>query len=281
MKTAIIAIFGLLLWAGAANAHGDGFGGFGDFGGFGFGGGGFAGHHGGGAELGGFGGSFGYSFFNVDRIQERYEDKLESLETQYDDGVATGDDFFTSTKYDRILDKTELLTDSYGLFVSGVERSIDRIGDYITTANDDLTYYNDLLADYQADDTLSETRLARIETWIGRVTDRLSDKIESLTETQTTLTTNLPTYQSFQTDVSTFLTTVTAGGSDATDGAASVKALAVLATSSSSDGDSAMCAAGSATLLAPGVVPEPSVAALVLLAGGALVAARRRRGQGT
>ena len=136
---------------------------------FGFGG----GHRG----FGGFGGNFGLGFFDAERTQTRFENQFDTLQTKYDDGVANVTDFFTTTQYDNIVSKTERLDDRYGLFVSSVERSIDRITDLISTTNDDITYFNDLLANYQADTNLSATRLERIETWIGRITDRLTTRV--------------------------------------------------------------------------------------------------------
>jgi hypothetical protein len=267
VKTALL-ILGLLFVATPASAHGvgDGFGLFGGFGGFEF------GHRGG---FDGFGGGFGLGVLDADRTQERFENRFDGLKTQYEDGVADVEDFFTSDEYDNILGKTESLTDRYGLFVSGVERSIDRLYDVISIANDDLTYYNDLLADYQADDTLSEQRLARIERWIGRVTDALDLKIDWLTEKQTDLQTGLPTYQAFQTDLSAFLIDITAAGSSTEDAAASLKALANLA-SVTSESDEVMCAAGSGSLSPATSVPEPSMVALALLGAGGWMSRRRR-----
>ena len=157
----------------------------------------------------------------------------------------------------------------------GVERSIDRLDDVISIANDDLTYYNDVLADYQADDTLSEQRLARIERWIGRLTDALDSKINWLTEKQTDLQTGLPTYQAFQTDLSAFLTDITTAGSSTEDAAASLKTLASLA-SVTSESDEVMCAAGSGSLSPATSVPEPSMVALALLGAGGWMSRRRR-----
>src|SRR6185295_9700118 len=151
-------------------------------------------------SLGLFGGDFGLGYFNIDRIQTRFEDQFDALKTQYNDGVAGSTDFFTSTEYDTIVNKTERLDDRYGLFVDGVQHSIDRLTDQISLTNDDISFYNDLLAKYQADTSISSTRLDRIELVIGHITDRLTTRVDSLTDKQTTLQTNLPTYQSFQTD---------------------------------------------------------------------------------
>lgn len=273
MKLATLAIAGLLVIGTAANAHeGGGFGGLGGFGGFGFGG-----RHGEFDGLGGLG-FFGFGFFDAEKTQERFETRFTTLQSQYDDGVAGSEDFFTTDEYGRIVDKTELLDDRYGLFVSGVERSIDRLGDVISIAQDDVTYFSDLLADYQADDSLSETRLARIEAYINRITDRLNTKIDTLTEKQTTLQSNLPTYQSFQTELSTFLTDITAaGGGTATD-AASAKSLASLSglMVAATSGDTAECAATSMSLT-PGGVPEPATSVLALMVAMSAALPRLRR----
>jgi hypothetical protein len=272
VKTTIHAILALLLLVSPTFAHGGGggFGGFGDFGGFGF-------DFGGGHRGFGFGDGFGLGFFDAERAQARFEDQFDSLQTKYDDGVAGSTDFFTSTLYDNIVSKTERLDDRYGLFVSSVERSIDRIGDLISTTNDDITYFNDLLADYQADTTLSATRLERIETWIGRVTDRLTTRVDTLTDKQTTLQTNLPTYQAFQTDVDTFLSDIQAAGSGTPSSLVSLTGISKLVQGSLSS-DAVTCAT-SGTSLTPTGVPEPATATLLVLAAGAgcVLSGRRTR----
>ena len=200
------------------------------------------------------------------------------LQTKYDDGVANDTDFFTSTLYDNIVSKTERLDDRYGLFVSGVERSIDRITDLISTTNDDITYFNNLLADYQADTSLSATRLDRIEAWIGRITDRLTTRVDSLTDKQSTLQTNLPTYQTFQTDIDTFLSDIQAAGGDedgTTSSAVSLTSRSMLVQSALSS-DEVTCAT-SGTSLTPTAAPEPATATLLVLALGAGCVLVRRR----
>jgi hypothetical protein len=264
-RTALALIAALLITT-PALAHGDEAG--------------FGGHGGGFGDLGGVG-DLSFGFLNVGRTQERYEDRFDSLQTKYDDGVADTADFFTSSTYDRIVNRTESLTDSYGLFLSGVERGIDRLTDIIGIANDDLTYYNDLLATYQADDTLSAERLARIERYITRVTDRLDMRIDSLTEQQTTLQTNLPTYQAFQTEISDFLTTISAAGTgtdtSTTDtSTTSAKVLAAMAMAASPSEVASMCEAASGTGMTS-AVPEPGSAALALLAVASMAVVGRRR----
>jgi hypothetical protein len=281
LKTTIHAILTLLLLVSPTFAHGDGggFGGFGNFGGFGFG---FGGGHSDFGGFGGFGGDFGLGFSDAERTQTRFESQFDALQTKYDDGVANVTDFFTTTQYDNIVSKTEILDDRYGLFVSSVQRSVDRITDLIATTNDDITYFNNLLADYQADTSLSATRLDRIETWIGRITDRLSTRVDSLTDKQTTLQTNLPTYQTFQTTVDTFLSDIQAAGAGTSGGstssAVSLTGRSMLVKSALSS-DEAMCAT-SGTSLTPTATPEPGTATLLLLevgAGCALIPRRSRR----
>ena len=276
MKTTILAILGLLLTVSPAYSHGDGggFRGLDDFGGFGFG---FGGHR----EFGGFGGDFGLGFFDAERSQTRFESQFDTLKTNYADGVANVTDFFTTTQYDNIVSKTERLDDRYGLFVSSVTRSIDRISSLISTTNDDIAYFNDLLADYQADTSLSATRLDRIEAWIGRITDRLTTRVNSLTDKQTTLQTNLPTYQTFQMDIDTFLSDIQAAGGGTSSGSPSS---AVSLTSRSAlvkgtlSSDAVTCVT-SGTSLTPMAVPEPVTATLLVFAIGAgcTFGARRSR----
>jgi hypothetical protein len=277
VKTTIFAILGLLLMITPTYAHGGGggFGGLGDFRGFGFG---FGGGH---RDLGGFGGfagDFGLGFYDAESAQARFERQFDSAKTKYDDGVANTTDFLTSTAYDNIVSKAERLDDLYGLFVSTVTRDIDRIGDQISTTNDDITYFNKLLADYQADTTLSATRLDRIEAWIGRITDRLNSRVTSLTDKQTTLQTDLPTYQTFQTTIDTFLSDIQAAGGG-TSGTSTSSAISLLSSPllvKSVMGSQAACGT-SGTSLTPTATPEPTTAVLMLLAVGAGCAFSRRR----
>ncbi len=278
MKTTTLTILGVLLLGTAAQAHGDG-GWPGGFGAWGFGGFEFGDHH---HEFGGFGGNFGLGFFDVDRIQTRFENRFDTLKTQYDDGVAGGADFFMSTEYDRIVDKTETLSDRYDWFVGGVEHSIDRLGDFISMANDDVTFFNDLLMKYQEDDSISAARLERIEMWINRATDRLDMKIDTLTEKQTTLQTNLPTFEMFQTDLSMFLSDIVAAGtSGSSASASSLTSLASSAITMPVTESSGSLSASGALALSSAAVPEPSLAALLLLGAAgipAMTCLRRRCG---
>ena len=274
MKTTTIAILGVLLLGTTAHAHGDG-GWPGGFRAWGFGGFAFEGQHRG---FGDFGGDFGLGFFNVDQIQTRFENRFDTLKTQYDDGVAGGADFFVSTEYDRIVDKTESLSDRYDWFVGGVEHSIDRLGDFISMANDDVTFFNDLLAKYQADDTISAARLERIEMWINRTTDRLDMKIVTLTEKQTTLQTNLPTIEMFQTDLSMFLSDIVAAGTSGSSvSTSSLTSLASSAVTMPVTESSGSLSASGSFALSLAAVPEPSLAALILLSGAWIPAMTRRR----
>ena len=212
MKTTIFAILGLLLLVSPTYAHGDGggFGGLGDFGGFGFG---FGGGHRDFGGFGGFGGDFGLGFFDAESAQTRFESQFDSLKTKYDDGVANVTDFFTSTQYDNIVSKTERLDDRYGLFVSSVDtkhRSNCR-SDF-----DDERRHNLL---QQLAGRLSGRHepcrpRGSIESKRGSAGSRIGLPLgsTSLTDKQTTLQTNLPTYQTFQTTIDTFLSDIQAAG---------------------------------------------------------------------
>jgi hypothetical protein len=275
VKTSIFALLGLLIAFNAAKANHGGVDSFGSFRG-----GGFANDFRGIGGFGGFGGDFGFGFFDAERAQDRFADQFDTLQTKYNDGVANDADFLTSTAYDRIVSRTERLDDTYGLFVSSVERSIDRITDLIGTTNDDITYFNGLLADYQADTSLSTTRLDRIEAWITRITDRLNARVDSLTGKQSTLQTNLPSYQTFQTTIDSFLTDILGAGTGSTTGTTS-SALSLVSSKLVSDAVSAEmsgCTSSSSGLTAT-ATPEPTTAMLLVLASaaGCILLPRRLR----
>jgi hypothetical protein len=281
VKTTIIAVLGLLLLVSPASAHGDGsgLGGFGSFGGLGFG---LGSEHRGFGGFFGFGGAFGLGSFNADSIQSRFSDQFDTLKTKYDDAVANTTDFFNTDTYDNIVSKTERLDDRYGLFVTGVQHGIDTLGNLISQTNDDIGFYNDLLANYQSDTSISSTRLDRIELVINHITDRLTSSVTSLTDKQTTLQTNLPTYQSFQTDLDKFLSDIQAAGS-ATSGTSTSGIVSMLKGSSGFasgmlSSDMATSAASSGIGLEPSATPEPGTAALLVVAcvAGALGRPGRR-----
>src|SRR5262249_2272909 len=155
---------------------------------------------------------------------------------------------------------TERLDGRYGLFVTGVQHSIDTLGNLISQTNDDITFYNNLLANYQSDTSISSTRLDRIELIINHITDRLNSRVTSLTDKQTTLQTNLPTYQSFQTDLDKFLSDIQAAGGSTGDTSTSsivsmLKASSGFANAMLSS-DMATCAASSGSGLTPSATPE-------------------------
>jgi hypothetical protein len=279
VKATFLSFVVLLCIAGPATAHGGiGLGLLGNFDGLG----GWVEHQGGwrdhnGDVLGlGFGWGLGLGFLDPERVQTRFEDRFDMLQMQYDDGVAGGDDFFNTEEYDLIVNKTERLDDRYGLFVTGVERSIDRLGDVISIVNDDVTFLNDLLTNYQNDEDISPAKLERIELWIGRITDRLNMKVETLTERQMTLETNLPTYQDFQMDVSTFLSDIiAAGGGSPVAPALNLNSLAGVASLLPVE-EAAGNASGFGSL-SPMLVPEPATAGFVAMAIGGILLRRGRR----
>ncbi|MBL9165108.1 MAG: hypothetical protein JNL18_20425 [Planctomycetaceae bacterium] len=177
-------------------------------------------------------GGRGHGGLDVEVIQNRFEDQLADIMSAYDEGVADdGTDYYSTDDYADLVDETEWLVDRYDWFLTGVERTIEHIDDYVARANDDLTFYADLLATYEARDDLSETRLARIVDWITSAQDMLTLQIETLTEKQATLEENLATYTTFQTDLTSYLDQIVAAGGttgDGSDGAnAALQALAL------------------------------------------------------
>lgn len=232
---------------------------------------------------GGFG-DFGGFGFNTDRIQSRFETRFENLQSDYDTGLADVEDFYNSDEYNNVVDGMERLVDRYDLFLSGVERSVTRLGDFISIANDDLTYYDDLIAKYEARTDLSQERIDRIVSWLTNKQDRLSTRIDLLTEKQTTLSDNLSTYQSFSTDLSTYLADIiTAGGGTAGDTSGDTAAallsttarLSAMASATLAD-DTSVCDATSSALSAA-AVPEPALSGIGAALLGLLRLRRRRR----
>jgi hypothetical protein len=209
---------------------------------------------------------------NFEAQQARFEDKFTDIMSAYDDGVANIENFYASDEYDDVVNDTERLVDRYDWFVTRAERSVDRLGNIIDASNDSLTFVQDLLADYQGRDDLSEKRLARIEDVLTNIEDHIQLKIDFLTEKQTTLSENLPTYQDFQSQLAAYLDEIVAAAGGTTDdgdaSAASLRALAATA-GGTAGADRAMPTA------ATSAVPEPSAALLALLAGVALCRLRR------
>jgi hypothetical protein len=254
--------------------------------GFGGGGPGLGGHHGGFGD-GGFGrhdelGLFGGFGLDTERLQARFETKFEDLVSDYDTRLADIEDFFSSEEYSDVVGGMERLVDRYDLFFNGVERSIDRLGDFISIASDDLTYYDDLIVEYEAREDLSEEGLERILDRLTNVRERLTTKIDFLTEKQTTLSENFASYDTFSTDLSTYLAEiVTAGGGTIDD--STEETLDALALSSplrstaplTALADHSMCEMSEA--IAANAAPEPGAQLLSTLVLAMLALRRPKR----
>lgn len=244
------------------------------FGGFGLSG---FGHHGFGGRYGGFVG------FGTEQLQTRFETKIEDLMTDYDTGLAEIDDFFNSDEYSEIVTGVERLVDRYDLFLAGVERTAERFGDVLAIVNDDLTYYTDLITEYQARDDLSEERLDRILMRLTNIQDHLTTKIERLTDQQSTLSANLDSYNLFSTELSDYLAEIVAAGGGMTGSAETtteiVTALAATAAMSEvvSLVDSASISAASLSALAATAVVEPTSGLLLAISATVLAVGRRPR----
>lgn len=164
-------------------------------------------------------GGRGHGGLDVDVIQNRFEDQLADVMSAYDDGVADSEDYYSSDDYADLVGETEWLVDSYDWFLTSVERTIEHIDDYIAGANDDLTFYGELLAKYEARDDLSETRLARIVDWITSRT-RHAHSAHRDVDLQADDARRKPRHvTTFQTDLTSYLDEiVTAGGGTVTTG---------------------------------------------------------------
>ena len=207
--------------------------------------------------------------------QERFEDRFADIMADYDDGLATIDDYYNSDDYADVLADTNRLVTRYDGFVTGVERQIDFVGNAINRSNERIDHFDDLLADYQERDDLSERRLARIERWITGVQDVIQFKIDLLTERQTSLTEDLPAYQDFQMEIGDYLDEITAAGQMTGDGQALALSAGILNHSVLAAAVNQAPASTAATVQAA-FVPEPSAGALALIA--CMAAPRLRRG---
>jgi hypothetical protein len=284
MKLSAISLAVIVLVAQAAQAGHLGIGG----GGPGLGGhyGSFGGGHFGEGLLGGFG--LDGLGFNTERQQTRFENKFENLQTDYDTGLADIEDFYNTDDYTDVVDGVERLVDRYDLFLSGVERSIDRIGGFIDMANEDLTYYADLIADYEGRDDLSEERLERILDRLTSFQDRLSTKIDFLTEKQTTLSENFGTYQTFSTDLSAYLSDIVTAGGGTTSGeetaaaalaAINAESLALRSVAEVALGEEELFCEPPEAALAATAAPEPGAQCLGLIALSMVALRRPARGR--
>jgi hypothetical protein len=237
------------------------------------------GHRGGFGDLGGLGFGIGLGGFNdVERTQERFENRFDDLMMDYESGLADIDDFYMSDEYTDIVDNTERLVDRYDRFVSGVEFKIERLTDVIGVANESLMYFDELLADYQADEDLPPARLERIEDWITRITDRIDSGIDRLTEKQTTLQGNVATFLDFQTELTAFLDDIVAAGAEG----GTTSTLAVMVASPRLGAAIPVFAQLETPALVESsgsAVPEPSTLLSLLLLSGLVAVGMRRRSE--
>ena len=197
MRTMSLSIVLLVGFAASAQGGPLGFGGLGR-------------HHGGFGR--GHGGLGLWGFYDTEFAQSRFEDKLDGLMTEYDDGLAEIEDYYNSDDYDDVVNDTEWLSDRYDLFLVGVENKIDWLGSSITHLTDESETLDELLAKYESDEDLSAERLERLTNWITHIQDFLTLKVDYLTEKQTTLSENLTTYTAFDEEITTFLDTIVAAG---------------------------------------------------------------------
>jgi hypothetical protein len=244
---------------------------------------GLGGHHGEFGHGGGFGGGGHGGGLNAEVIQTRFETKFADLQTDYDTGLADIEDFYGSDEYTDVVDGVETLSDRYDWFLTGVERTIERLGDFISMATEDLTFYEELLAKYEADEDISEARLERLTTRINDITDTLT--IDYFTDKQTTLSDNFGSYQTFSDDLATYLADIVSAGGGTTDETTEVtSALSLLSSSplmalASADDDVSFCDVPQEPVAAT-VAPEPSGFLTCLLALGLMAARRPRRRSG-
>lgn len=247
---------------------------------------GLGGHHGEfGRGGGGFGGGMGGGgVLNAEAMQTRFETKFTDLQTDYDTGLADIEDFYSSEEYTGVLDGMESLVDRYDWFLTGVERTIERLGDFISTATDDLTFYEELLAKYEADEDISEERLERLTTRINDITDTLTIKIDYLTNKQTTLSDNFGSYQTFSDDLATYLADITAAGGTTDNTTEVTSALSLLSSSplmalATTDDEMSFCDVPQEPVEAT-AAPEPSAFLTCLVALGLMATLRPRRRSG-
>jgi MYXO-CTERM domain-containing protein len=248
---------------------------------------GLGGHHGefGGGGFGGGGGVGLGGGLNAEAMQTRFETKFADLQTEYDTGLADIEGFYSSDEYTDVVDGVETLTERYDWFLTGVERTIERLGDFISMATEDLTFYEELLAKYEADEDISEERLERLTTRLTDIQDMLTIKIDYLTDKQTTLSDNFGSYQTFSDDLATYLADITAAGGDTADETTEVTSALSLLSSlplmalASADDQVSFCDVPQEPVEAS-AAPEPSTILTCLLALGLIAARRPRRRPG-
>lgn len=221
------------------------------------------GHHGGG---------FGGHSFDFEATQTRFETKFTNLMGDYDTGLAEVTDFYTSEDYMDIVSRMERLTERYDSFVLKSESYLDSLGGLITNVTGRQTYYDELLASYQARTDISATRLAKITTQIESIQTKLDDKLTFLTDQQTSLTTLLPTYTAYQTTLGTYLAEIIAAGGGTTE--ATAEALALSAPLTAAVFSASYAAPAQVANIAAAPVPEPNSLA-ILVAVSAVILGRQ------
>jgi hypothetical protein len=230
-------------------------------------------------------GFFGLGGFGAEHLQMHFENRFEDLMAQYDMGLAEIEDFFNSDQYAKIVERVQRLVDKYDLFLGGLERCIDRLGDIIMIVNDDLSFVNDLIADYEARDDLPAERLERILSTLMHFQDHLEMKVDRLTEKQTTLNENLGTYQMFSDELSAYLAEIVAAGEDAPMEPGQIASQLLSATSMTVQEDPISVTENAPVFVAAeargaessGAVPEPSSGVLLAIAAAATTMLRRPR----
>ena len=206
-------------------------------------------------------GGFGLS---PESWQTRFDDRFEHIMAEYDQGLAEVADFFASDEYGDVLDDTEKLVERHDLYLERIELSTELIDEAITAANEDLLRYEDLLAEYETRDDLSESTIERLESRLTHLIDHTTERVERLTEKQTSLDVLLEGEIAFNDSLVAYLGEITAasldgevdpGGGEATD-----------------QGDEDVASMAFSAVVAPAVVaatvtaaPEPSAGGLLTM----------------
>jgi hypothetical protein len=145
---------------------------------------------------------------NDAKIEQKFEDKFDTLSSELDDLIATVPDYADTDDYQELVDDIEKLIDRHGDFIDRVDAKIEHISDAIDRTGDSIEHLDDVLDRLHNNTHIPAKALAQIEKQIERAKSRIEDRIESLEAKKSALEDKLEQYGVFQSEVEDYLDNV-------------------------------------------------------------------------
>lgn len=143
--------------------------------------------------------------FNDEKVEQKYEDKFDTLSSELDDLIATVPDYADTDDYQELVDDIEKLIDRHGDFIDRVDAKIENISKAIDQTGKSIEHLDEVLHRLENNTHIPAKALEQIENQIERAKSRIEDRIDSLEAKKTALEDKLEQYGVFQSQVEDYL----------------------------------------------------------------------------